>query len=267
MLGYTADLLGHKTRFWGNDIFFFHEHLIQKEIELGAHSTFFFSPGWSNLTRQHQIDPGYELFDVVNFENRKISIAEMIREIERRGFEIGLHPSWYSFDDLEEIKRQKEALENILGHDILSVRQHYLRYDIRITPKIHARAGFKYDSTLGFNDNVGFRFGTSYPWYLFDLDSNDKLPVMEIPLIVQDGALLSDNKGLRLDEETAFEYVIMIADKVEKVSGVLTLLWHPHHIVDQHWWALYLRILKYLRKKNTWFGSVREIGEWWKRRQ
>ncbi|MCG7851503.1 MAG: polysaccharide deacetylase family protein [Methanosarcinaceae archaeon] len=267
LLSYGADLTGYMTRFWSTDILLCHERWIEKEMEVGAHSTFFFWPGWSNVTTHHQIDPGYDLFDAVTFEGQKISVAEMIREIDRRGWEIGLHPSWYSFDNLEEIKRQKEALESALGHDIVSVRQHYLHYDIRITPRIHARAGFKYDSTLGFNDNVGFRFGTSYPWFLFDLKSNEELPVMEIPLIVQDGALLSSNKGLRLDEDTAFEYVIMIADAVEKVSGTLTLLWHSHHIIDQHWWRLYLRILRYLRKKNAWFGSVREVGEWWKREE
>ena len=93
----------------------------------------------------------------------------MIREIDRQGWEIGLHSSWYSFDDVDELKRQKEALESALGHEVISIRQHYLHYDIRVTPVVQAAAGFKYDSTLGFNDNVGFRFGTCYPYHLYDL--------------------------------------------------------------------------------------------------
>ena len=44
-----------------------------------------------------------------------------------------------------------------------------IHYDIRVTPAAHAAAGFKYDSTLGFNDNIGFRFGTCHPWHLYDL--------------------------------------------------------------------------------------------------
>jgi len=47
---------------------------------------------------------------------------------------------------------------------------------------------------------------------------------------------------------------------VEKVGGVLTLLWHPNQIINDDWWDLYLRILKYLKEKNAWFGSVREVG-------
>jgi peptidoglycan/xylan/chitin deacetylase (PgdA/CDA1 family) len=172
-----------------------------------------------------------------------------------RGREIGLHPSWYSFDDTNELKRQKEALEKALGQEIVSIRQHYLHYDIRNTPRVHAKAGFKYDSTLGFNDNVGFRFGTCYTWHLYDLKAEKELSVMEIPLIVQDGAMLNPSKGMRLDADTAFQYVKQITEAVERVGGVLTLLWHPNHIIKEDWWNLYLRTLKYLKEKDALLGT------------
>ena len=157
--------------------------------------------------------------------------------------------------------QQAIALEKALGHEIVSIRQHYLHYDIRNTPRVHAEAGFKYDSTLGFNDNVGFRFGTCYPWHLYDLKAEKVLPVMEIPLIVQDGAMLNSSKGMRLDEDTAFQYVVQMASAVKNVGGVLTLLWHPNWIIQPDWWNLYLRILEYLKGRNAWFGTVREIGK------
>ena len=200
--------------------------------------------------------------DRVAFDGQKCTVAETIQEIDRRGWEIGLHPSWYSFDDTNELKRQKEALEKAFGHEIVSIRQHYLHYDIRITPRVHAEAGFRYDSTLGFNDNVGFRFGTCYPWHLYDLMAEKELPVMEIPLIVQDGAMLNPFKGMRLDEDTAFQYVVQMASAVEKVGGVITILWHPNWIIQPDWWNLYLRTIKYLKQKDPWFASVKEIGEW-----
>jgi peptidoglycan/xylan/chitin deacetylase (PgdA/CDA1 family) len=189
----------------------------------------------------------------------------MIREIDRQGWEIGLHSSWYSFDDADELKRQKEALEKAVGHEIVSIRQHCLHYDIRITPRVHAEANFKYDSTIGFNDNIGFRFGTCYPWHLYDIYSEKNLQVMEIPLIVQDGALLNPAKGMRLDEDVAFIYVVQMTEAVNRVGGVLTLLWHPNYIIKSDWWNLYLRTLKHLKEKNAWFGTVRDVGEWWQR--
>ena len=244
-----------------------YERWIEVEKKVGARSTFFFWPGWSSVRKHHYTDCTYEIYDRVVFDGQKCTVAEMIREIDRCGWEIGLHPSWYSFDDVDELKRQKEALEKALDHEVVSIRQHYLHYDIRVTPAVHAEAGFKYDSTLGFNDNVGFRFGTCYPWRLYDLKREEELPVIEIPLIVQDGAMLNPAKGLRLDEDTAFRYVVQMTEEVEKVGGVLTLLWHPNWIIIPHWWNLYLRILEYLQQKDAWFCSVKEVGEWWKRKK
>ena len=237
-----------------------YERWLEAEAAVGARSTFFFWPGWGSVGKHHSSDCTYELSDRVVFDGQKCTVAEMIREIDHRGWEIGLHPSWCSFNDLGEMKRQKTAIETALGHDVVSVRQHYLHYDIRVTPRIQTEAGLLYDSTLGFNNNIGFRFGTCYPWRLYDLQAEEELPILEVPLIIQDGALLSQTKGMRLDEETAFQYVMQLTEAVERVGGVLTLLWHPNYLNDPVWWNLYIRSLAYLKDKNAWFGTVRDIA-------
>lgn len=238
-----------------------YEQWLEVEEKMGARSTFFFWPGWSSVKKHHASDCAYELTDPLVFDGQKCIVAEMIREIDRRGWEIGLHPSWYSFDNVDEMKRQKGALEDVLGHDVVSVRQHYLHYDIRVTPRVQSEAGLRYDSTLGFNDNVGFRFGTCYPLRLYDLHEETELPIMEMPLIIQDGALLNQKKGMRLDEDTAFQYVEQITEAVEKVGGVLTLLWHLNGVINPPRWNLYLRSLHYLKQKNAYFGGVKDIAE------
>jgi len=240
-----------------------YERWLEAEERIGGKSTFFFWPGWKALRRRHPTDCLYDMEDRIVFDGQQCTVAEMIREIDRRGWEVGLHPSWYTFDNIDEMKRQKATLESVLGHDIVSVRQHYLHYDIRVTPRVQAEAGFLYDSTLGFNDNIGFRFGTSYPWKLYDLKSEVDLRITEIPLIIQDGGLLNTDKGMRLDEETAFNYVVQVAGAVERVGGVLTLLWHPNAIVKDSWWNLYLKTLDHLKSKNAWFGSVRDVARQW----
>ncbi|MFH1878461.1 MAG: polysaccharide deacetylase family protein [Candidatus Omnitrophota bacterium] len=249
----------------GKDPFHSFEKWLEIENRFSARSTFFFWPGMGAVNKKHKTDCLYDLNDGIYFESEKRSVAEVIREIGRRGWEIGLHPSWYSYDAADSMKKQKESLEKITGGEIVSVRQHYLHYDIRVTPRVHADAGLKYDSSLGFNNNVGFRFGTSYPWKLYDLEKNGELPVLEVPLIIQDGALLSRNKGLALDIENAFDYIVMIAERVIRTGGVLTLLWHPHYIAEPGWAGLYEKALEYLDGRSAYFASVREIGEWWTR--
>ena len=260
-LAFGHDCVGTSLRKSATDQLHCYERWLEVEAAVGARSTIFFWPGWSSVGRHHSSDCTYELTDRIFFDGQACTVAEMIQEIDRRGWEIGLHPSWYSFDDADEMKRQKEALETALGKDIVSVRQHYLHYDIRLTPRVQAEAGLKYDATLGFNDNVGFRFGTCHPWQLYDLKAEKELPIVEVPLIIQDGAMLNPAKGMRLDEDTAFQYIKQITEAVERVGGVLTLLWHPNAVINPPWWNLYLRSLEYLKEKDVWFGSVQEIGK------
>lgn len=248
-----------------NDPLHCYERWLKIEKEFGSKSTFFFWPGWKNVTKHHWTDPAYDLNDRVTFEGNKCSVAEMMQEIHRLGWEIGLHPSWYAYNAVDELKRQKEALEKALSYKVSSIRQHCLHYDIQITPQVHTAAGFKFDSTLGFNDNIGFRFGTCYPWKLFDLASKKELPILEIPLILQDVAMLNKSKGMRIDSKMALRYVLLIAEEVEKVGGVLTLLWHPNEITKRESWTLYSKVLDYLRGKNAWMASIQEIGNWWLR--
>ena len=73
--------------------------------------------------------------------------------------------------------------------------------------------------------------------------------------------MLNSAKGMRLDEDMAFQYVVQITEAVERVGGVQTLLWHPNHIIKPDWWSVYLRSLEYLKEKNAWFGTVQEVAE------
>jgi peptidoglycan/xylan/chitin deacetylase (PgdA/CDA1 family) len=259
------NVLGACKNQFSKDPLYCYERWLKIEEEFGAKSTFFFWPGWKSVTKHHMTDPIYDLNDRVVFDGNSCTVAEMIQEIHRRGWEIGLHPSWYAYNDVDELKRQKSALEKAVGSPVDSIRQHYLHYDIRITPRTHSAAGFKYDSTLGFCDNIGFRFGTCYPWKLFDLGSKKELPILEIPLIVQDTAMLNPSKGMRIDPKMALRYMLLIVEEVEKVGGVLTLLWHPNEIINRESWTLYLKILNYLRDKNAWITALQEVGNWWLR--
>jgi peptidoglycan/xylan/chitin deacetylase (PgdA/CDA1 family) len=263
--GSCIDFALNGKNFLTKDPIHCYEKWLVEENKLNVKSTFFFAPGYNNVNIHHENDCLYDLNDQIVFDGQKCSVKEVINEILHKGWGIGLHPSCHSFNNVEELKYQKYAFEKSIDYEISCIRQHHLYYDFRITPNIHAEAGFKYDSTLGFNDNVGFRFGTSYPWYLTDTKTNRLLPILELPLIIQDGAMLKAHKGLRLDIETAFKYVAQIADKVESVGGVLTLLWHPSSVANSNSWNLYFRIINYLKKKNPWFATINEIGRWWEK--
>ncbi|MFC6716692.1 polysaccharide deacetylase family protein [Natrialbaceae archaeon GCM10025810] len=249
---------------WNADPYHQFDRWLEIEAQYDATSTFFFLPNeWG---RSHISDHGYRHSDTVRFDGIAMTIAGMMCEINARGWEIGLHPTWYSYDDPHELEHQKKQLESVVGEDIRSVRQHYLHFDPRETPLAQDIAGFEFDSTIGFNSNIGFRYGSSYPWNLYDLRNGQRLDLVEIPLSIQDVALFRP-KGLNLTPDHAIEYIKQLGEAVRKTGGVLTLSWHPHTIAWDDWWETYQRALEELDKLGAWFGSVAEVGEQWKQVQ
>jgi hypothetical protein len=86
------------------------------------------------------------------------------------------------------------------------------------------------------------------------------VPILEIPLIVQDLAILNPSKGMRIDSKMALCYILLIAEEVEKVGGVPALLWHPNEIISRQSWRLYIKILNYLRKKMLGLPHCKKLG-------
>jgi len=248
--------------FSGNKSFF--EPWLELEDKFGFRSTFFFFPDQASY--YHLLDGAwYRYHDELFFEGCMIKLQELMQQLETRGWEVGLHGTFASFDDSQELRKQKEQIETFLGSQIVSIRQHNLHFDISKTPKAQSQAGFKYDSTFGFNRIIGFRNGLAFPFYHYDLQEDQSLPILQIPLHIQDTALLrADN--LDLAPELALCYAKDLIDKVENINGLVTLLWHPNVYNDKHcygWYWVYEELLKYIATKDAWVAPVREIGAWW----
>lgn len=246
---------------WGPDPIQHFERWLNLESKVGVRSTLFVPPEASS--DPHVSDPVFRYDDEIRFEGHTCEFADALREVDDRGFEIGLHPTWYAFDDADELAAQKRQLESVLGHEVRSVRQHWLHYDVRTTPRAHAEAGFEYDSTLGVTGNVGFRFGTAYPWRLYDLERDGVVDVFEIPLIAQDTSLF-DQKHMGLDEDLAVAYVEDLADAIEEVGGVLTLNWHPDLTLPEERWNAFVRVVEMLADRGAWFATTSELGDYWR---
>lgn len=238
-----------------------YERWLEVERSVGARSTFLFLA--EKTGRPHQSDGTYHYHDQVLFDGQSCTVAEMMREIHTRGWEVGLHASWRSFNCLSEMQRQKEQVERAIDAPIVSVRHHYLHFDIRCTPRVQSQAGFQVDSSLGFNDSIGFRHGTSYPWFLSDFDRDEALSLLELPLVIQDKCLLRMIAGG--NRMLAVKKAEEMADRVESVGGVLTLLWHPCTIRKPIYFETYRDILLMLKARNSWFGTMEEVASWWRR--
>lgn len=200
-------------------------------------------------------DPTYSVY------NPKIS--GIIRWIISQGWEIGLHASYESFLDGKLLSQEKARLEQIAGRRIRGVSQHYLRTDFRNTPVIQAKSGLEYDTSLGYNEALGFRSGAAFPFFPYDHASQEKGSILIFPLVIMDSVLFNE---LKLSAQEATALSIEILEKVRRYNGCASILWHLR-VWDENdfggWLEVYRNILDYLSSENAWVTSPGEVAQFW----
>ncbi len=226
--------------------YFNFREIMDLEEKYNARSSFYFfalKPG----------DPDYS-YDIRD-------VRDELKEIDQRGYEVGLHgghTAWNSFDVIAE---EKKRLEETFGKSVTGYRNHFLRFKVPDTWEYLAKAGFKYDATIGYADCAGFRNGMCHPYYPYNLKTEEFIDIMEIPLVVMDGTLW--DTYMRLSNEDAFSLMTRLIDTAAELHGVFTLLWHNSSLVkDSENQVMYEKILAYCNEKNAWMTSGKNIHEW-----
>ena len=184
---------------------------MQEEVgRIGGKATYFIKSGGRGLR-----DVTYSLRDPFVFQQ--------LTELNRRGFEIGHHPSYHAYLSPEKLHEEKGLLESVCGFAITSHRAHYLRYAHPATAYQVQASGFTVDSTLGFATMCGFRHATCLPFPLYDPQNEVALEVMEMPLVCMESALFNRmNLGLADAEARTRE----LMETCAQFGGVFVALWH-----------------------------------------
>ena len=187
----------------------------------GLKATFYFIP--TSIENQNGC---YELQDK--------KIQSLLKHIDSRGHEIGVHGSYQTYQNKEKTKSQKTMLDDTLGYlgisqKIVGNRQHYLRWDSVITPSVLEYAGFEYDTTGSYADIPGFRYGVCYEFSMFDFLNRKKLNIKQRPLIVMECSIIDGSyMGLGYTKE-ALQMIKNLKQKCFKYNGNFSLLWHNSH--------------------------------------
>ena len=195
----------------------------------GFASSFYFK-----ASRRGPLDSGYD-------PKRRV-VQRCLRELAKRGHEVGFHPGYRTFDDFDAFLDEKTRLDAALGTGASGGRQHYLRFSVSSTWRFWEAAGLSYDSTVGYADHEGFRCGTSHPYAPFSIDEDREYRLLEVPLIAMDATL----RGYRqLTPDEAQVAVLELAQRCKYVGGVFTLLWHNSSAPGawELWFAAYRRIV------------------------
>ncbi len=187
------------------------DHLMSISEKYGLQSYFFFLCGGNTNEDKGALMPSHPF------------IKKLFAKIKSRGHQIGLHPSFDSYNNEDIFIREKKLLEKEVGEVIKFGRQHFLRFEVPTTWQLWEKGRMQWDSTMYYPESPGFRCGTCYEFPVFNFLTRKKLKLREIPLTIMDGTFVNYQKSSVMQMVSE---VRSIAGTVKQYNGDLVFLWH-----------------------------------------
>jgi len=228
-----------------------------QEIETGLASTYFFIPfkgqPGAPLRKGHASPLRAAPYDAASYATLIGALAHQHTEIATHGID-----AWQSPRAAE---LEGAAVRRLSGQDSVGIRMHWLYFDHE-SPKVLEEAGFLYDSTLGYNDAIGFRSGTAQ---VFGPPGTSRL--LELPLNVMDSALFYPSR-MGLPEAEALAACKTVVNAAADHGGVLTINWHTRSLQpERNWDSFYIELIEYLKNRRVWFATGSQVTSWFKARR
>jgi hypothetical protein len=226
------------------------------ELEKGLRSTFFMIP-FKNYPGQKSNGPAPTLRAA---RYRAADLADSIRKLGIAGCEIGVHgiDGWF---DSQRAHLEMEEIRRLTGRSKTGVRMHWLYYDEQ-SPVVLEKAEAVYDSTIGYNETVGYRAGTTQVYKPLQVDR-----LLELPMHVMDTALFYPSY-LGLSPREAKTLLGELVDNAIQFGGCFTTNWHDRSVSPERLWDnCYRNLLQDLRSRGAWFSTAGEAISWFQKRR
>lgn len=182
----------------------------------GCRASFYFIP-----------TPGRSNYDCM-YTLAEPRMQQLLRAMSARGHEIGMHGSYRSYRDGALLARERQTLIaacRSAGADtaVAGNRQHYLRWDAGQTADHLEQAGFGYDSSGGYPDQPGFRYGTARSFPMWSWQKQAPLQLRQRPLILMEASVIS---YLGLGHSAAAFDLMKRLKHTALRYGDFSMLWH-----------------------------------------
>ncbi len=188
---------------------------------------------------KHAKDTNYPLIYFFLFSNatkydRTVSpqnpiYKTIVNTIKKHSSFVGLHPSYGTYTNELLLQQELNDWATITNHKVNVSRQHYLRFDIKQTPLLLLKNGILADFSMGFASQIGFRAGTSQPFYYYNFKAEQAETLLFVPFAWMDGYFFIYES---IDTETFYTQVLNLAQSVKKVNGLFIGVAHERSFSD-----------------------------------
>jgi len=227
------------------------------KLEKGFPSTFFAIPFRNCCGHTHggQLAPKRRAC-----RYRLADINEELQDLMAGGCEIGLH----GIDAWRDSGRGSEelaAIRQLNGAEKVGVRMHWLYFDT-YSPATLEAGGADYDSTVGYNETIGYRAGTAQAYKSLETER-----MLELPMHVMDTALFYPSY-LNLTPKQAGIRVGWLLDHAQRSGGCVTVNWHDRSIAaERQWDEFYVNLVEEMERCGAWFASASQAVAWFRMRR
>ncbi|MBC7426005.1 MAG: polysaccharide deacetylase family protein, partial [Bacteroidia bacterium] len=157
-------------------------------------------------------------------------------------FEVGVHPGYDSVEK-EELKSEIKILANITGKEIISGRQHFLKFRLPETYESLYAAGIRKEYSMGYSDETGFRAGIAFPFNWFNLEKEIETDLEIIPFCIMDVAL---QHFQNLNPEEAIQHSLEIKKAVNDCNGFFSFVFHNESLSETNQWVGWRPVFEFL---------------------
>jgi len=237
--------------------------VIDFEQRYGVSSTFFFAA--RNIFAPHgtTIDVFYDI--------EQPRIIELFGTIIEAGFEVGLHASYQAYTDKQHFVEEKSRLSQLAKTEVKGLRHHYWHMHPQVHPtlKLHAEAGFLYDTSIAFNNTLAFRRSVAVPYSPWDESEQKPMDILQLPVMCMDGNLFYENNT----KEQAVSDLREMTHQLKTVGGVGIIDWHsdssnPNNRAFTDWgWCYQQFVQEVAADSDAWVTNLSEITDWYLERK
>ena len=158
-------------------------------------------------------------------------------------YKVGIHPSYQSNKKPHLLAQELQLLENIVAHDVVKSRQHFLIHEMPKTYQNLIDVDIKEDYTMGYSTHIGFRAGIAAPFNFFNLQTNTEEKLKLFPFSLMD---ITPLHYLGLSVKEAEEKCADLIWEVQDVGGLFISLWHNESVSDDGRWKGWSRLYEYV---------------------
>jgi Family of unknown function (DUF7033) len=225
------------------------KHIIHREKALKASSSFFLLTKSDFADERRNYFKNAEYLQQINdlLKNSSVNLQ-------------GSKEAGFQFDFLP------QELQKLSGFSANGFRVRYLNFNYQSLFTVLEKAEVKYDSSIGFDEKIGYRAGISYPFHPFNLLENRPFDVLGIPLIAMDLAMRKQTDSNYRKAKRRFGQLL---DKSHKHRSHFSVCWHTHlfdPIDYPRWSKIYWQILKSGKSQNAWLCSLDKLYNYWQNR-